>query len=80
MDQSMDGIWKAPFHRHGIKKWLSCQPKNGPCPVHGMRLESIDSIWNPYGNSRECKDLLIGYNLFSLRFLNSEKASNSVYY
>ena len=38
------------FHSgHGIKKWLCCQPKNGPCPVHGIRLESTHSIWNPYG-------------------------------
>ena len=25
------------FHSgYGKIKWLGCQPKNGPCPVHGM--------------------------------------------
>ena len=39
------------FHSgHGVKNWLSCQPKNAPCPVHGMRLESMESIWKIAGS------------------------------
>ena len=63
VDWCMDSIWNStwifnensldsPYGIHsgyGMEKWLGTQPKNSPYGIHGLGVESTQSIWNPYG-------------------------------